>query len=64
LTFFVKCDTCGKIQEAIEGAAHYACNPINEETGQKWYSRVKPDGKTAHACCIEHIPKDELISPI
>ena len=62
MTFFVKCNTCGKTQEADEFDKTFPCNPVNPETNEKWYSRTK-DGKTLHACCEEHIPQGEMLWP-
>jgi len=63
MTYFVKCVTCEKVQEADYNSLGDPFNPINEETGQKWYSRLK-DEKTIHACCHEHIPEKELVWPV
>lgn len=57
MTFFVKCDSCGLMEEA-------PCNPSGEPynpTG--WYSRLK-NGKEVHACQRFHIPKDEGVWPV
>ena len=61
MTFFVKCDNCGKMLEANDNG-NYPSNPFDEETKQKWYSRTK-DGKTVHACCREHCEDKALIWP-
>ncbi len=52
MTFIVKCDKCGKQQECEIQSA----NPWNEEKGERWYSKTI-DGKTEHACCLEHTTK-------
>ena len=61
MTFLIRCDNCGKIQEADDSGI-FPCNPINPITNEKWWSRVK-DGKHEHACqrsCL----KDGVVSPI
>lgn len=63
MTFFVKCDNCGKEQEAECNNLGEPLNPINDETGVRWYNATK-DGKTQHACCHDHIPKDGLVWPV
>jgi len=62
MTFFVKCNTCGKEQESNCNSIGDPVNPINPDTGAKWYVRLK-DGKSVHACCREHIPEKEVVWP-
>lgn len=52
MTFFIKCNGCGKTQESKCNSIGDPCNPINPKTGQQWWSRVKDD-KTIHACSRE-----------
>lgn len=62
MTFFIKCDTCGIVQESEMGEnGRDPINPINPATGKQWYSRVK-DGKIEHACSLEHI-KSGMVWP-
>ena len=49
MTFFVKCNNCGRVQEGIETKTEYIANPINPDTKEKWYSRTI-NNKTEHAC--------------
>ena len=61
MTYFVKCDTCGKIQEGVTTETDYVGNPINPETDEKWYSRII-NGKVEHAC-KESCLKEGLVWP-
>jgi len=62
MTSFVKCDTCGKIQEAQINPIGDPINPINLETGSRWYSRIK-DEKLVHACRLEHCNDEAMVWP-
>jgi len=57
MTFFVICDKCGRQKECRINPSH---DPINPEG---WYSKNVGDA-VQHACCREHIPNGELVSPI
>ena len=64
MTFLVKCDGCGNIQEA-DDQGHFPGNPENPGTGQKWYSRVPLETKkTVHACCRGCIKDGGMVFPL
>jgi len=55
MVFLVRCDKCNKIQEVEIDNSSWPSNPINPETGEKWYSRYEQSTKkTEHACRLEH----------
>ena len=56
MTFFVKCNNCGKVEEAVD-LGHYPGNPPG------WYSRVE-NKKHKHACCRACITDDQLVFPL
>lgn len=65
MTFFVICDKCGKQKEC---RINPSGEPINPDG---WFSKtitVSTEGfgskNVIHACCREHIPNGELVSPI
>ena len=60
--YLVKCDGCGKVQEASTNTSGDPFNPINPDNGSRWWSRLKDD-KTIHACCRECMD-DGLVFPI
>jgi len=63
MTFLVKCDHCGKTQEAKPDHSRWPSNPLNEE-GTQWYSRYDKDqDKTIHACCLDHIKDRAVVWP-
>ena len=50
MTLLVKCDGCGKVQEAGKNGS----NPFDDKTGSQWYSRYNKDlDKEVHACSRE-----------
>ncbi len=56
MTFLVKCNNCGKIQEAVD-LGHKPGNPDG------WFSRVE-DHKHKHACSRSCIQDGQLVLPI
>jgi len=47
MTYIVKCDNCGKEQESECNSLGEPFNPINDETGVRWYSASKGQNYTS-----------------